>query len=359
MLCSWLALLVPHSMTNAADISSKDLGENLTAILIAGTIEKGDSEVFRREAAKHSSAVVILMSDGGFTLEAIEIGETIRILGFTTLVTNGTQCVSACALIWLAGTPRSLSKSARIGFHATYTDERGRRLESGVGNALVGRYLAILNLPQKAIVFATMAPPDDMVWLDTSNYADLGIETKIIDDFGAAEAEPKSEFISPKQTRSQGTEETSLWEAVGHWRVMVDSTLGDSCFALTSFTYGTVFRIGLNRKSSESYFFLTNTEWKSLRPGGSHNIEFQFDDLSPWEAEAEVVDLNGLIALSVSFTDNDLWGEFAGSEWLHFKTGGRSIAKLSLDLSTEALSALIECQKHYNSQWDGKDPFAK
>lgn len=348
------------SQVHGAEISSDASDDDVVIITIVGEIGRGDAENFRREAAKHQNAIVALESDGGSTIEAIEIGEAIRLRGFSTLVLNGSQCVSACGLIWLAGTPRVLSESARVGFHATYSDEAGQKLESGVGNALVGRYFTLLNLPMKAIVFATEASPHELNWLEQSNYLNAGIEIKFIDDYSSDEPDgddPPPPAPPPIRTqRIEPQSETRIWDTVGSWNIVVDRTLGDACFVLSEFEDDTVLRIGLDRRTpGQSYVMVANASWKSLVLGEEHPMKFQFDGESPWEATSEVIEVSGVKALSTPFKDNAFWAEFASSDELSIYAGARPVAMLSLDGSGKALDSLIACQKY----WNGRDPFAK
>src|SRR5690606_35120829 len=177
------------------------------------------------------------------------------------------------------------------------------------GNALVGRYFTLLNLPMKAIVFATAASPHELNWLDHSNYVDAGIDVQFVDDWAestVAVSEFERSELSPAQTKSvQSSASTEVWDTIGHWTVMVDRTLGDSCFVVSQFTDGTFLRVGLDRKASgQSYLFLANDTWSSLEVGGSHPMTFQFDDEVPWEANSLVIDVNGAKALNVTFSDN-------------------------------------------------------
>jgi hypothetical protein len=75
-------------------------------------------------------------------------------------VPNDTLCVSACALIWLAGTTRFGEPRATIGFHAAYVYRNGRQQEIGVGNALIGAYLNELGFSDQTVAFVTSAPPE-------------------------------------------------------------------------------------------------------------------------------------------------------------------------------------------------------
>jgi len=135
-------------------------------IRIKGEINKGDADAFRPEAFSeirlHKQVFVVLESNGGAAMEALNIGTAIRKMDFDTLVFSNKTCASACALIWLAGHYRWAGPKAAIGFHAIYYGEGN--ISSG-GNALVGAYLRDLGLSLKAIRYLTQAPPDGMEWL--------------------------------------------------------------------------------------------------------------------------------------------------------------------------------------------------
>lgn len=149
-------------------------------ILISGDIASGDDAAFKRLAIQYDNAVVALDSPGGLLNPALEIGRTIRIMGFSTLVGSGQLCASSCALIWLAGCQRYMAGSGQVGFHASYISDHGVLLETGVGNALIGHYLSQLNLSQKAVIFTTMAPPEDIVWLTPEIQSVSGIDFEML-----------------------------------------------------------------------------------------------------------------------------------------------------------------------------------
>ncbi|MBY8820908.1 hypothetical protein [Sphingomonas colocasiae] len=175
------ALVAGGLSASAATFDRTTLSDGAEAILLSGTIEYGDVETFRALSIKYQDAVILLDSDGGSVAAAIEIGKMIRIAGYPTLVSQDSVCVSACALIWLAGAPRLLSPEGSIGFHASYRNVGGRKEETGVGNALVGHYLTLLNLPQRAVIFATTAPPDKLRWLTAENKTESGIDFEYLE----------------------------------------------------------------------------------------------------------------------------------------------------------------------------------
>ncbi len=160
-----------------ADIARHSTGNaEVDIIVIDGIITMEDQANFTTAATASNSAVVVLNSQGGATLSALEMGKTIRLKGFATAVPENALCASACALMWLAGSPRYIGEGAHIGFHASYIDRNGTLAESGVANALVGAYLNQLGLSQKAVAFVTSAPPQGMEWLDASKAQSIGVD---------------------------------------------------------------------------------------------------------------------------------------------------------------------------------------
>ncbi|MFL6947347.1 MAG: SH3 domain-containing protein [Xanthobacteraceae bacterium] len=130
---------------------------------VVGELNIGDEKTFETKTASRRNVIVTLISPGGNPWPAMEMGKSIRKHAMTTFVPGNRMCASACALIWLAGKPRTLESNARVGFHAASDRSTGR--ESGAGNALVGAYLNELGLSAKAIFAMTSAGPTEMAWL--------------------------------------------------------------------------------------------------------------------------------------------------------------------------------------------------
>ncbi len=74
-----------------------------------------------------------------------------------------------------------MASTARVGFHAAYVVEGGKKEETGAGNALVGAYLSHLGLSYEAIVYITEKPPDDVTWLTRDDARRFGIDVAILD----------------------------------------------------------------------------------------------------------------------------------------------------------------------------------
>ena len=163
----------------AAEITPLNKDGVTRGILISGRIMPGDRQKFANIALSTDKAVVILSSEGGNVWDALEIGRAIRLKGFPTYVIPNDVCASACALIWLAGTPRQMSANARIGFHAVYMNTSGATEVSSSGNAIVGSYLNSLGLPEAAIFEITSASPNEIQWITPTQFAKLGINAQV------------------------------------------------------------------------------------------------------------------------------------------------------------------------------------
>ena len=200
--------------TSAADITPYSRDGVTKVIFIAGRIMPGDRQKFVNVALTTDKAVVALISEGGNLREALEIGRAVRMKGFPTYVPPNGICASACALIWLAGSPRNMTSSAQIGFHAVYVDEAGVPEISAPGNAVVGSYLNTLGLPEVAIRNLTSAAPNDMHWLTPSEALRFGIEINVLvdDPTPGPQAAPgngtvaKSDAASTAQLEAEATD---------------------------------------------------------------------------------------------------------------------------------------------------------
>jgi len=212
------------SSVSAADIEVLET-DSYPLIVIMGEIVSGDAEKFRKIATSVDASGVILASPGGSLVEALEIGRIIQISGYITGVPEDTVCASACALIWLAGDERRAQEGALIGFHASYREERGRNIEDGAANALVGRYLTQLNLSARAVYFVSSASPDDMQWLDTDNPGKEGISYQVM--ARSEENEPAPRRSAAIDTRTQATSrESNAIKSYGKWDIVLDGFTG-------------------------------------------------------------------------------------------------------------------------------------
>jgi hypothetical protein len=190
-----LAASTMVSTASAATIKYEGNSEGVNAISIAGQIDHGDAGRFDEIAATLAGpTVVLLRSPGGFVVDGLSIGTTIRSRGYSTVVPDDAICASVCGLMWLAGSTRFLTESSRIGFHAAYRED-GQ--ESGQANALVGAYLSKLGFSYRAVAYVTDAGPDDMHWLDPSDAASAGITYSLIRPSRPAFIAPQPQYPAP------------------------------------------------------------------------------------------------------------------------------------------------------------------
>ena len=183
-LLATLAIALTALFGNAAQAATitAETEDGTTTIYVMGEIVSGDEETFRRYATQHPDANVGLWSPGGSLVTALEIGRMVHLNRYSTVVVKDYECASACALIWIAGATRIIEEGGKVGFHAGYRSENGRQIADSAANAVIGGYLNSLNLPTRAVIFATSASPDTMYWLDTSNPGVEGIDYETFRD---------------------------------------------------------------------------------------------------------------------------------------------------------------------------------
>ena len=159
----------------AADIAAVS-GPGGPLLRLSGLVQPGDeAKLAMALAAPHRPAALSLASLGGNVQAALAIGAMVRREGLRTVVEPRAICASACGLIWLAGTARTMAPDAHVGLHAAYLKRNGVSVETGAANALVGAYLGRLGFDDRAIVYLTSAPPDDMTWILPADRQRYGI----------------------------------------------------------------------------------------------------------------------------------------------------------------------------------------
>ncbi|RYC32791.1 hypothetical protein D3273_06820 [Lichenibacterium minor] len=177
------AALLGAGPARSADIAVAAFSGPTPVITIRGEIAAGDELKFTRFAAVLASAVVELDSTGGRLAPALTIGDTLARKGFSTYVAPHAVCSSACGLIWLAGKPRVMQATAAVGFHAAYVpDGQGIDRENGLSNALIGSYMARLDLGTDAVMFATAAGPGGMAWITPRDGSRYGIPFEVVQE---------------------------------------------------------------------------------------------------------------------------------------------------------------------------------
>ena len=137
---------------------------------IIGRIEPGDERKFLAlPVVPHGPSIY---QPGGSLDAAIAMGEHIHLNRYATTAMG--SCASACALIWLAGSRKTILGGGNVGFHQASL--RGTGQASEPANAKLGAYLARLEYGPEVIRFFTLAPPNSMIWLTPAIVKELGLD---------------------------------------------------------------------------------------------------------------------------------------------------------------------------------------
>jgi hypothetical protein len=206
-----LAILL---LTTALPSYAAEIITGRTTITLSGLIGPDDAETFKVKAGLFpGKATAILNSPGGNLLAALAVGEFIRLRGWSTYVSD--ECDSACALIWLGGSPRMMTTDAKIGFHAASINGQ----ETGVGNAALGAYLNRLGLSYEAVIYATKTGPNSITYLTPGEAKRVGIQVSVVSPErdgalkpapGQSAAARQTHAPDPKAARLQAESETSF-----------------------------------------------------------------------------------------------------------------------------------------------------
>jgi hypothetical protein len=162
-----LVALVWTGVARAAEFRVVDLPNGGgSAIQFGGVIQPGDQAIFHDMASKLGKAMVITTGPGGSVVPALAIGSEIRARGWSTLVPPGTNCASACSLIWLAGTTRLLGQNAQIGFHALALMANGQKVETHDGDYILRKWLNDLGYEEDATATIVNTHAASIRWYD-------------------------------------------------------------------------------------------------------------------------------------------------------------------------------------------------
>ena len=163
-------------------------------------------------------------------------------------------------------------------------------------------------------------------------------------------------------TASAVAQNTAEWSQVGGWKIRVDRTIGNGCFAYQTYDDGSVIRLGFNPETKTIYFVLGNDAWQSLEVGKKYRITFEFDGVDRYDGElmgttigdGKTVFLNHN-NVSVQFTQ-----AFMQRNAMRVYYRGSRIASLSLANTYAAIGEVLKCQGEVNRSNGGQnvsDPF--
>jgi hypothetical protein len=91
-----------------------------TSLLMLGDTHPDDVEEFIELIEVSSIDTIILRGPGGALEAAFSIATEVQRRGLNTVVAAGSDCASACALIFIAGASRHMEEGSRLGFHMPF-----------------------------------------------------------------------------------------------------------------------------------------------------------------------------------------------------------------------------------------------
>jgi hypothetical protein len=221
-----LTFLLAGASAHAAEFGAMPIDgvAGVELLTIKGEIVAGDANKFRIISANYPKALVALASKGGAVMEALDIGTQIRMKGYGTLVPSNEVCASACANIWLAGTPRFMSPNSLIGFHSAWKDVNGEHVVASEGDALIGSYLGKLGLPDAAVAYVTAAPPDGIQWLNAATAKNIGIDVQLMPNEQVATTAPPPPAPAPVPAASAPITVEQALSSNANWSAFVART---------------------------------------------------------------------------------------------------------------------------------------
>lgn len=312
IICSSISGLTGSQNSYAADITLSG-GKKDPIIFINGDLKPGDGDKFSIIANSVDNARVSLNSNGGNLFSGLQIGTIIRSKSFSTVVTPGNLCASACGLIWFAGSPRYLNNQSKIGFHSAYQVINGKATETGVGNALVGSYLSKLGASDQAIVFFTLAKPEEINWLSPEIAKDLGIS---FSEF--ASRNDSGSYVETKRvdsfTRMDKAEKIAYQIAARHFEMMMSDKSSARYYLLSIFS-NTVLSGGR---------FINKSELASLRISQFHH----------WSSRAFSINNDSISIYCVGNKSCEVSGSFTWAGYQASYETGTGLFRIDVDLTT-------------------------
>lgn len=158
-------------------------------------------------------------------------------------------------------------------------------------------------------------------------------------------------FLAVSSVSNAYAEESIFWKKVGNWSVAMDPTMGNACYVATSYEGGTFLRLGFNFTGEKKQIFIAvgNADWKSLEAGKDYQVVIQFDNQSPWNANARAISFNGMPYLIVSTPDSNFANEFSHKLGMRIFFNNKQILALRLNSSSRAIDEMLNCQTAVDS----------
>jgi hypothetical protein len=182
-------IVLPQALPVGLTFTEQETADYGRVLLVAGSIEAGDALRFLShvENLDEPPRTVALHSPGGRVAEAQRIGRFIREQGLSTLIVPDAACLSSCPYMLAGGVERTVSRTAWVGLHQHYHDERTilpaflavQGIQDGQGDTLA--YLGEMGIDPLILVHVLKTPPDDIYLLVEEELLDYGLATEVVD----------------------------------------------------------------------------------------------------------------------------------------------------------------------------------
>ena len=183
------------------------LDQGSAAITFTGPIVPGDFHrfgMFLDSAPKDVNLKAIFIDSGGGNLsEASKLAELLSKIRPLVIIPSGTQCTSACFLLFAAAGQRAVAPDALIGVHSA-SDNGHEDIDSMAMTTLFAREAARYGVPASIIGKLVQTEPDRVTWLDPTDLAAMHVQ---IIDTNAPSVGPA---LSPSPS-NEGDQRKNSW----------------------------------------------------------------------------------------------------------------------------------------------------
>lgn len=131
---------------------------------------------------------------------------------------------------------------------------------------------------------------------------------------------------------------------VAGWSIGYSGSAG-GCLAAASYGDGTTVWFGFTGSANDAYLAFTNPRWRSIEPGQSYDIHMRANGGGNWRGPFAGFDHDGAHGLFETGLKDKFVVDLAQAGGLTVDWQGRTIATLSLVGSSDALAAVLGCQK--------------
>jgi hypothetical protein len=203
----FIGLLLAPVQASALQYDRVQVEPDVIAITVIGPIVPGDMDRLGSflDALPKSDRIVAFFVDspGGDLFEAEKIAGVVREAAVQVVVPSGSQCSSACFLIFAAAVRRYVAPDALIGVHSASDSESGQETVGSMAvTTAFARTARAFDVPPAIVGKIVSTEPSRMAWLTP---ADLSSMNVIV----LTESSPEVKPLPPSATPS--------WNSSGEW----------------------------------------------------------------------------------------------------------------------------------------------